>query len=267
MDRLEERYQVDLSEAQFSEAATVGQLEKLLREPERASVEYAYPNWPQNRLTTFVRLAVYYLLAWPATYLLAAPRIRGRENLRGLRGPVLVIANHVTYLDIAWVLPALPWKLRNRLATAMRGERLAEMRRPPQNLNIFKRMQERLNYFLALSLFNVFPLPQRAGFAKSFSYAGNLTDRGWSVLIFPEGKTTEDGNIAPFRVGIGLLAQKLNIPVVPMRLDGLLELRQANRILARPGQVKVTIGEPVSFAADQDATEITRELERRVRAL
>jgi hypothetical protein len=52
-----------------------------------------------------------------------------------------------------------------------------------------------------------------------------------------------------------------------MRLDGLLELRRANRILARPGQVKVTIGEPVSFAADQDAAEITRELERRVRAL
>jgi hypothetical protein len=37
--------------------------------------------------------------------------------------------------------------------------------------------------------------------------------------------------------------------------------------LARPGQVKVTIGEPVSFTADQDATEIAQELERRVRAL
>jgi long-chain acyl-CoA synthetase len=267
MDRLEERYQVDLSEAQFSEATTVGQLEKLLREPERASAEYVYSSWPQSALTTFARLAVYYLLAWPATYLLAAPRIRGRENLRGLRGPVLVIANHVTYLDIAWVLPALPWRLRNRLATAMRGERLTEMRRPPKSVNTFKRGLERLNYFLALSLFNVFPLPQRAGFAKSFSYAGNLTDRGWSVLIFPEGRTTEDGEIAPFRAGIGLLAQKLNIPVVPMRLDGLLELRQANRILARPGQVKVTIGEPVSFTADQDATEIAQELERRVRAL
>jgi len=267
LDRLEERYQVDLSEAQFAEAATVGQLEKLLREPERAGAEYSYPAWPQNTLTTIARLAVYYLLAWPATYLLAAPRIRGREKLRGLRGPVLVIANHVTYLDIAWVLPALPWRLRNRLATAMRGERLAEMRRPPKNLNIFKRMLERLDYFLALSLFNVFPLPHRAGFAKSFSYAGNLTDRGWSVLIFPEGRTTEDGHIAPFRAGIGLLAQKLNIPVVPMRLAGLLELRQANRILARPGQVTVRIGEPVSFTADQDAAEIARELERRVRAL
>jgi long-chain acyl-CoA synthetase len=193
--------------------------------------------------------------------------VRGRENLRKLHGPVLVIANHVTYLDIAWILPALPWRLRNRLATGMRGERLAEMRKPPKSMNIFGRALERADYFLALALFNVFPLPQRSGFAKSFAHAGDLADRGYSVLIFPEGKTTEDGQISPFRSGIGLLARKLNIPVVPMRLDGLLELRQASRILARPGQVRVTIGAPVRFRAEQDAEEITRELEGRMRAL
>lgn len=267
LDRLEERYQVDLSETQFAEATTVGQLEQLLREPARAAAEYKYPAWPQSWPVRWVRLAVYHLVAWPATYLLAAPRVRGREHLRGVRGPVLVIANHVTYLDIAWILPALPWHLRNRLATAMRGERLAEMRRPPKSMNIFRRALERLDYFLALALFNVFPLPQRSGFAKSFAHAGDLADRGWSVLIFPEGTTTDDGNIAPFRSGIGLLAQRLNIPVVPLRLDGLLELREQNQILARPGQVRVTIGEPVRFRAEDDPEEITRELERRVRAL
>ncbi len=267
LDRLEERYQVNLSETQFAAATTVRKLEQLLREPARAAAELTYPSWPQSWPVRWLRLTVYYLVAWPATYLLAAPRVRGREYLHDLRGPVLVIANHVTYLDIAWVLPALPWRLRNRLATGMRGERLAEMRRPSKSMNIFRRALERLNYFLALALFNVFPLPQRSGFAKSFAHAGDLADRGWSVLIFPEGKTTDDGQIAPFRSGIGLLAQKLNIPVVPMRLDGLLELRQANRVLARPGQVRVTIGAPVRFRSDQDPEEITRELERRVREL
>jgi long-chain acyl-CoA synthetase len=266
MDRLEERYQVDLSETQFSEAATVAQLEQLLREPGRAG-KYAYPSWPQKRLVTLIRLAVYYLVAWPATYLLAAPRIHGRENLRGLRGPVLVVANHVTYLDIAWILAALPRRLRNRLATAMSGERLDEMRHPSKELNIFKRGIEQLDYFLALTLFNIFPLPQRSGFAKAFSHAGSLTDRGWNVLIFPEGKETQSGEMAPFRAGIGLLAQRLNIPVVPMRIDGLFELKHAQRILARPGQIKVTIGAPVSFGADQDPAEIALELERRVSAL
>ena len=267
MSALEDRYQTDLSEIRFSEVATVGQLEKLLTESPATAPAHAYPHWPQNWLVTRIRLAVYYLLSWPATYLLAAPRIRGRENLRGLKGPVLVVSNHVTYLDIAWILPALPGRLRNRLATAMGGERLARMRRPPKSMNVFGRLLERLDYFLALALFNVFPLPQKSGFLKSFSFVGNLADRGWNILVFPEGQTTEDGEIAPFRAGIGLLAKQLNLPVVPMRLDGLFEVRQANRVLAGPGKVQVKIGQPVRFSADQDANEITRELERRVKAL
>lgn len=267
MSVLEERYQVDLNEARFADAATVGQLQKLIADGAAPTMEHIFPSWPQHSLTTAVRLVVYYLLAWPATYLLAAPRIRGRENLRGLRGPILVSSNHVTYLDIAWILPALPARLRNRLATAMGGERLARMRRPSHSLNLFQRFLERLRYFLASSLFNVFPLPQESGFLKSFAFAGDLADRGWNILVFPEGRTTDDGHMAPFRSGIGLLAKELNIPVVPMRLAGLFDLKQQNRILARPGHVQVTIGRPIRFSPDQDPNEIARELERRVAEL
>ncbi|MGB2665345.1 MAG: AMP-binding protein [Candidatus Acidiferrum sp.] len=267
MSVLEERHQVDLNETRFQDVATVGQLEKLLAQGTPSTIQHVYPTWPQNWLTTALRLGVYYSLAWPATYLLAAPRIRGRENLRGLSGPVLVVSNHVTYLDIAWILPALPARLRNRLATAMGGERLARMRRPSSDLRFFERFLEHLRYFLALSLFNVFPLPQQSGFLQSFTYAGNLADRGWNVLVFPEGKTTENGNMTAFRSGIGLLAKHLNIPVVPMYLQGLFEMKQHERIFARPGHVQVTIGSPVRFESDLDANKIARELERRVREL
>lgn len=267
MSVLEDRYQVDLNAANFQESATVGQLEKLIAEGTGRTTEYAYPRWPQNWFVTAFRLAVYYLLAWPATYILAAPRIRGKEKLRGVHGPVLVVANHVTYLDIAWILPALPVALRNRLATAMRGERLAQMRRPAKSQNIFERFMERLRYLLVLSLFNVFPLPRQAGFLRSFSFAGNLADRGWNILIFPEGRTSEDGQMAHFQSGIGLLAKQLNLPVVPLYLDGLFDLKKEERILVRPGHVRVSVGDPVSFSADQDPDDIARELERRVRAL
>ena len=267
MSVLEERHQVDLNEAQFQDVVTVAQLEKLLAQGTSFPIQHVYPTWPQHWLTTALRLAIYYSLAWPATYLLAAPRIRGRENLRGLHGPVLVISNHVTYLDIAWILPALPARLRNRLATAMGGERLARMRRPSNSLSLFQRVLERLRYFLASGLFNVFPLPQESGFLQSFTFAGDLADRRWNILVFPEGKTTEDGDMLPFRSGIGLLAKQLNIPVVPIYLQGLFDLKQDERIFARPGHVQVTIGAPVRFAPNQDANEIARELERRVREL
>ncbi len=267
MSAIEERYQVDLNEVQFADAATVGQLERLLTAGPRAGVAHVYPRWPQHWLVTGFRLVIYYLLAWPATYLLAAPRVRGREHLRGWGGPVLVVSNHVTYLDIAWVLPALPWRFRNRLATAMRGERLAEMRRPAKTLSLFERFMERLRYVLVTGLFNVFPLPQRAGFLQSFAFAGDLADRGWNLLVFPEGQTSETGEMAAFRSGIGLLAKQLNLPVVPIRLEGLFDLKRDERIITRPGHVRVTIGPPVRFAAEQNAEEIARELERQVQEL
>jgi long-chain acyl-CoA synthetase len=267
MSALEERHQVDLNETSFQKVATVGQLEKLLSKNAAPTIRHDYPTWPQSGLCTFFRLAIYYLLAWPATYLLAAPRVRGRENLRGLHGPALIVSNHVTYLDIAWILPGLPARFRNRLATAMGGERLARMRHPASTLSLFERFMERLRYVLATSLFNVFPLPQQSGFLQSFQFAGNLVDRNWNVLVFPEGRTTEDGEMLAFRSGIGLLAKQLSIPVIPIYLGGLFPLKKDERILARPGQVRVIIGQPILFPSEQDASEIAKELERRVREL
>ncbi|MGA7915316.1 MAG: AMP-binding protein [Candidatus Acidiferrales bacterium] len=267
MGELEERYQVDLSDVKFSDATTIGQVEALLRNPPNAAVEIKYPRWPQNWLVTALRIAVYYLLVWPATYLLAAPRIRGRENLRGVTGPVLVVSNHMTYVDIGWILAALPARFRHRLATAMRGERIATMLRPPPKMGLLERFSERLSYFLVFGLFNVFPLPREAGFRRSFAFAGDLADRGWNSLIFPEGITTPDGRLHPFRAGIGLLAKQLKLPVVPVRLDGLFDMKKENRILHRPGRVRVSIGAPVQFSPNMDASEIARELEQRVEAL
>jgi long-chain acyl-CoA synthetase len=267
MSALEEQYQVELNDVQFQDVSTVGQIERLLSEGASPKVQHVYPRWPQHWLTTIFRLLVYYTLAWPATYLLAAPRVRGRENLRGLKGPILVVSNHVTYLDIAWILPALPARLRNHLATAMGGERLARMRCPSKQLSVFARFMEHLRYVLVTSLFNVFPLPQQSGFLQSFHFAGDLADRGWNTLVFPEGQTSETGEMVPFRVGTGLLAKQLNIPVVPMYLSGLFEMKTRKRIFAWPGHVQVSIGEPVRVTPQQEPDQIAQDLERRVRAL
>jgi long-chain acyl-CoA synthetase len=267
MSAMEERFQVDLNDVDFQDVQTIGQLQKLVACDAPAKTRHVYPRWPQHWITRSVRLIVYYLFAWPATYILAAPRVKGRENLSGLTGPILVISNHVTYLDIAWILPALPARFRNRLATAMGGERLARMRRPADSLNWFERFMERLRYVLVTSLFNVFPLPQQSGFLESFHFAGDLADRDWNVLVFPEGKTTETGDMNPFRSGIGLLAKELGLPVVPIYLEGLFNLKREDRIVAKRGEVRVTIGAPVHVEPAQSSDEVTLELERRVRTL
>src|SRR5262249_18324871 len=109
--------------------------------------------------------------------------------------------------------------------------------------------------------------PKESGFLKSFHFAGDLVDRGGSILVFPEGVTTKDGQLGPFRSGIGLLATRLHLPVVPMKLEGLFELKPANRKLAWTGQVRVTIGRPVRFSDDHEPSEIAKELQDRVAEL
>jgi long-chain acyl-CoA synthetase len=264
---IEDRYQIDLNETQFTAARTVGELEHVIREASPGAAGFVFPRWAQRWPVTWIRVFVYYLLTWPATHLLAHPRVFGRGNLRGVQGPVLVISNHVIYLDVGFVLAALPRRLRHRMAVAMGGERLAEMRRPPREWPIARRWLHRMNYFLVVALFNVFPLPKRSGFRESFRFAGDLADRGWNVLVFPEGDLTPDGNLQPFRAGIGLLAANLKLPVVPLRIDGAYEVREARRVFNRPGRIRVYIGKPVEFPAVSDPEEIARALEQRVTSL
>ena len=264
---LEDRYQVDLNETRFASARTVGELERLLRAPSPARTEFVFPRWAQRRPVTWIRNIVYYLLTWPATHLMAHPRVLGRENLRGVKGPVLAICNHVIYLDVGFVLAALPMRLRHRLAVAMGGERLAEMRRPPRKWPFARRWLQRMNYFLVVSLFNVFPLPKQSGFRESFRFVGDLVDRRWNILVFPEGDLTPDGKMRPFRSGIGLLAANLKIPVVPLRIDGAYEVREAHSLFNRPGRIRVHIGKPVEFAEGTDPQEMVRVLEQRVAEL
>lgn len=120
---------------------------------------------------------------------------------------------------------------------------------------------------MGVALLNLFPLPREAGFRKSFAYAGAAVDRGYSVLVFPEGRHTVDGKINPFRAGVGLLANNLGIPVLPMRIVGLFEIKQAGKKFAPPRRICVRIGRPTSFAAGSDPERIARELQNAVEAL
>jgi long-chain acyl-CoA synthetase len=267
LSALEDRYQVDLSETDFARADTVRALERLVGQPPGRAGAFHYLHWPQSRPLRVVRFFVRNLLARPAMLILGWPEIRGRQHLRDTKGPVLVVANHIEYFDPVYVLEGLPGRLGRRLAVAMDGELLESFRNPPPDSGFFARLIGPVKYFLVVSIFNAFPLPRRAGFRKSFAFAGDLIDRGWSVLVFPEGERAKTLRMNPFRAGIGLLATRLGVPVVPVRLDGIAELRAAGKHWARPGRIKVSIGAPVQFSEATPAEEIAHDLERRVAAL
>jgi long-chain acyl-CoA synthetase len=267
MSALEERYQVDVSENSFSSANSVGDLERLLRGQAVPPVHYHYPRWAQHWPVTWVRLVAHYLLLRPAVFLLGWPKIVGRENLRDVRGPVLVISNHVADVDVGFILTALPSRFRHHLAAAAGGEAMEALRTPPPTRGFFGRVNDRIAWALGSALLNIFPLPRQAGFRQSFAYAGESVNHGYSILVFPEGRHTPTGEILPFRAGVGILANDLQIPIVPMRIDGLFELKKAQKNFALPHKITVRIGRPVMFAAGTDPEFIAGELRRIVAGL
>ncbi len=264
---LEDRYQVDLSETRFAAVKTVGDVERMLHGKLPSRVRYHYPAWVQRWPTTWVRLIIHYLLLRPAVFLLGWPRVTGRENLRGLRGPVLVVCNHIDDVDVGFVQAALPARFRHRLATATGGEALEALRTPPPGRSLLGRAYDRVKWILGVSLLDLFPLPREAGFRESFAFAGQSVDRGYSILVFPEGRHTTDGTIGPFRAGAGLLAKNLAIPIVPMRIDGLFELKKAKKRFALPGQIEVRIGGPLRFPHDSTPQQIAAALQQAVEDL
>jgi len=271
LSAIEDRYHIDLDESSFTDLTTVGDLEQMIRGENRVAGSrdrFAYPLWQLRFPVSWIRVAFYYLITFPVTCVLCWVDRRGLENLNSVKCPVVFVSNHVTNVDPGLIMSALPGRFRRRLAIAMDGERLMGYRHPPAGTSLFQRIRLFLQYWLAVSLFNAFPLPRLSGFRQSFAFAGEAIDRGYNILIFPEGELTKDGNLQVFRNGIGILAGGLETDVVPISINGLFELkRHGQRGYALPGSITIKVGSPVPFDRSASPKEITEILEQSVAAL
>jgi long-chain acyl-CoA synthetase len=138
----------------------------------------------------------------------------------------------------------------------------------PRQFGRGARFTNSLNYYLAALFFDGFPLPKReAGARETLRYIGEVVSDGFSVLIFPEGKITIDGSIDRFRPGIGMMALRLEMPIVPVRLEGLDKVLPTSARMARPGRVRVAFGPPINATSADSYESLTERVEEAVRAL
>ena len=225
---------------------------------------YVYPLWPWIWPVHALRAVFQETIAQPLTWFLAAPRISKQRAIDASTGPMLIIANHISSYDGPLVQYALPGQLRRHIAAAMSGEMLDDMLhfRNPERGPRYGKFSPfgPIAWFLITTLYNVFPLPRTRDFQRSFTHAGHALDRGYNVLVFPEGTRSEAGKLAAFRQGIGLLVKQSNVPVLPVALLGLGELKQTGRGWFRSGKIEVRIGYPIRFDRDVTEAQITEQL-------
>ena len=275
---LEQRWGVELEDDAVAGVGTVGELRALVEggagqfpaaavgsgEVLRGS-EDVYPRWPWSWVVRVVRVVFLEVVMRPLVWVLAGPRVVRGPKLP--EGPVLVIANHVTAYDGALVMYGLPGRLRRRMASAMSGEMLGDLRRGRNQGNAVVNLVAPVGYWLVTALFNVFPLPRLRGFQRSFAFTGEAMDRGYSVLIFPEGTRSRDGEFHAFRAGIGLLAGKSGVPVVPVALVGLGEMRVRKTRWFRSGRLEVRVGQAIRVPEGMEPARVTAMLEASLRGL
>ena len=270
MVALEEAFQTRIDESAFSEARDVQQLRSIVQQSaagEATPVEPAdFPSW--NRSWPARALRRVSLPTWilPLARVFAWIHVDGQEHLRAIDGPVIFAANHQSHMDTPVILVALPPRLRYRVAPAMAKEFFAAHFHPAQHTR-GERFTNGLNYYLAALFFNAFPIPQReAGARQTLRYIGDVIADGFSILIFPEGKRTTSGEIDRFRAGIGMIAARLNVPIVPVRIEGLDRVLHSTARMARPGRVRVAFGRPLHLSGD-DYEALAKQVEDAVKSL
>jgi long-chain acyl-CoA synthetase len=280
---LETRFGVALDDVEYQRAKTLGDLKQLLqgRPAAPAAVpssdtaaassviaraQHVYPTWPWSPAIQGLRMLFQEAIMRPLVWLLAAPSVACDPKTE-TRGPLLIVANHVTIFDVPLILFALPRAIRRRVAVAMAGELLLDWRKGRNQGNVFLNIVAPLAYWLVTALFNVFPLPQAANFRASFAHAGRAMDRGYNVLVFPEGRRTPDGNTHVFQAGSGILWKDLRVSALPVCLAGVAEIKIRKSRWFRSGKICIRVGETLAPLAHDDPAEYARRLEQAVRSL
>ena len=272
MMALEESLQCTVDESKFAAATTVSDLEELTRPIEGQGVAAAhvqheaieFPSWNRSAPVRALRRASLPTWILPLARVFVKLEVRGLEHLEGLHGPVIFAASHQSHFDTPVILMALPPRWRYRVAPAMAKE-FFKAHFYPEQFGRTAWFTNSLNYYLASAFFNAFPLPQReTGTRQTLRYIGDLFAEGFSLLIFPEGKRTEKGEINRFQPGVGMIASRLDVPVVPVRLDGLDRVLHQSWKFPQRGPARVTFLRAMSLKGN-DYSAITRQIEDAIR--
>ncbi|HYN09423.1 MAG TPA: AMP-binding protein [Vicinamibacterales bacterium] len=285
MMALEEAFQVTLDESALAEAKTIADLRALVGSEvstsalrasagqagasARVSVAggllsepIAFPSWNRWRVSWFLRRISLPTWILSLARLFMQLKVEGREHLANIRGPVVFASNHLSHMDTPAILIALPRRWRYWVAPAMAKE-FWRAHFYPREFSRKKYLWNSFWYYLASMFFNAFPLPQReAGTRQTLRYIGEVAGDGYSILIFPEGRREP----SPFRPGVGMIASRLDLPVVPIRIEGLDKVLHSSMRWPKRGPVRIAFGAPLRLEGD-DYQALAKRVEDAVRAL
>ncbi|MEI6477459.1 MAG: AMP-binding protein [bacterium] len=250
LSQIEEDLGTVLSEDELDQTTSVGQLANLVKVGKAAELSgQPIVLWPLSWGIGFIRV----ILRVPiVVFVWYYQRLQVRLVGEMPQQPSIFVANHTSHFDTPTVLRSLPFGISDHLATAAAKD------------YFFK---TRIRSFWARLLFNAFPVDRDGNAGSSIAAMGAFLDRGYSVLIYPEGTRSTTGRLGAFKHGIGLAALELGGPIVPIKMQGNQNLLPKGSHWPKKGTTTVTIGSPVTLSRTLSYIQATEAIQKMVEEL
>jgi long-chain acyl-CoA synthetase len=168
-------------------------------------------------------------------------KVDGIENLPGKK-PFIITPNHASYIDGFAVAAALPMRIFKHV----------------YSLGLQKYFRGPVQYFAKLA--HVIPIDRETYLHKAIQISFYVLKNGKSLLIFPEGSRSFDGEIMEFKKGVGILSLEFDTPLVPTYINGSFEVLARGTAMPRFKEVRVIFGKPIS-PSDLDFTKKPQDLD------
>ena len=188
----------------------------------------------------------------PAYRYVASPTVRGQERLLRVDQPVVIASNHVSHLDTAAIIQALPLRFRGRLLVGAAADYW---------------FGNKVAGSVAALALGAFPVERKRASAASARLAVRLVEEGYSMVLFPEGGRSPDGWLQEMKPGAAFVAVKAQRPMVPMWITGAEHLLPKGAKGLRRGQVDVLIGDPIYPRPGEDARGLHARFEEALKRL
>jgi len=236
---IEEKYGIELNEQDLNEKTTSKDLENLIKEAKKIS----YYNFKLPKLNFLGRTIAFIII-----HLFCRIKCMKKTTFKGI-----IVANHVSALDV----PVLSSCIKTKYAVATL----------PYVLGINnKKIKWKLIGFFLKHLLATYPFGSEVGLENSLRFTGHLLDKGFSIIVFPEGERTKNGEIHSFKEGVGLLALNMDSEILPVKTSGLFKILPRNKIIPKFGKVIVKIGKPFKLK-ELSYFKATKLIEKKVLSL
>jgi 1-acyl-sn-glycerol-3-phosphate acyltransferase len=189
-------------------------------------------------MTRLLRTLFALCIVWPLIWLWLGLRVKHREKM-SKNGPVIVVANHNSHMDVFALLSLFPLHRQFDVHPVAAADYFLS------------------NTYLAwftLNILNIIPISRKGGETNPLALCEQALREGKTLILFPEGTRGEPGKLSPLKSGLWYLSQSVpEVPIIPIWLRGTEKVMAKGNRIPLPLFIDVVIGDALNFNSDKEA--------------